>query len=291
MFSLRCSRTMRLTIIIYFLAVAVLVSQSPATNFPKLTATDGTVYTGVTITGADSTGIRFSHDSGLASIPWAQVPADVQASLGYDPKKAAEATRQSAAAKAQQQAAAANDPAAKLSPAIARYKRDLERLIAQKDVSKISDVQAAARFINTSKQLVPMMGDHVQLIMAKWSQAAEQLSRSGLREAGIQRVFLKQFSQEDSLSNLQLVNGARAIKDQLANAQVPGSERATAALLAFFSSYASLCERDRTPSADPADFIRDIRTKYEFFAATLFVFADQSKAFTDQINAATPKKP
>ena len=135
------------------------------------------------------------------------------------------------------------------------------------------------------------MSDHAKVIMAKWVEVASQLSSSGLRNEGVERVFLKQFSQEDTLSNVQLVTSARSIKDQLINSQVSGTERVTPALMVLFSAYAGLCERDRTPSADPADFIRDLHTKYEFFAVALIVFADQLIPFAERINEASQKKP
>ena len=175
--------------------------------------------------------------------------------------------------------------AEQLTPLASKYRQELEAVISQKEVHPVTDLRKAAEFLNTSNQLVLKMGKHAELIMSKWMDVAGQLSSAGLGDEGLQRVFLKQFTQEDTLSNIDLINQARAVKDQLLADQVNGVERVGIALTSLFSAYASLCERDRTPSAEPADFIRDLRVKHELFGAAYLVFAYQLKACTDRMTA------
>ena len=263
-------------------------AQDASSPLPELVTITGKHYKQVVVNSRTVDTVSFTHAVGVATLPWADIPDTVKPKLGYDAAKIAEAKKQQAA-QANASAAAVTD--LQLSPFAAQYKAQLENKLASTASSPVSDIAAARQFLAITKQLVPKMSEHAQLIMAKWVEVSRQLGGSGLSDGGVERVFLKQFSQEDTLSNVQFLNSARALKDQLVASKVPGSERVTSALLSLFSAYASLCERDRTPSADPAEFIRDLRTEYEFFGAALVVFADQLKSFAGQVSDAAENRP
>ena len=110
---------MKTSLLILLLTVAItsVVAQAPATKLPKLTTTDGTAYNDVTVTAVEAAGIRITHDSGLATIPWAQVPADLRTTLGYDPKKLVEAAKQA------QAAAKAREPKARIGATPEEFQR------------------------------------------------------------------------------------------------------------------------------------------------------------------------
>ena len=102
-------RTAPLLILLLTVAICSLVAQTtPSTKLPKLTTVNGTTYTDITVTSVEAAGIRITHDSGLTTIPWAQVPADLRTALGYDPQKMAEAAKQA------QVAANAREPKARI---------------------------------------------------------------------------------------------------------------------------------------------------------------------------------
>jgi hypothetical protein len=251
---------------------------------PELVTTKGEHFKHVTITSQTLDTVTVMHDSGVATISWSDIPAEAQRSFGFDAAKADALKKEQAAAHA-----AATPPAVQLTPLASKYRQQLEALISQKEVRPVTDLRKAAEYVNTSNQLVLKMSKHAELIMSKWMDVAGQLSSSGLGDAGLQRVFLKQFTQEDTLSNTDLVNGARVVKGQLSADPVDGVERLNVSLTALFSAYASLCERDRTPSAEPADFIRDLRVKHEFFGAAYLVFVYQLKACSDRMTTLATK--
>lgn len=76
---------------------------------------DGQEYHGVTITAKSREGITIIHDSGVARLPWSQVPAEAQRLLGYDAAAEA-AAQQKAAAEAAEAEAKVKAAAARLSP-------------------------------------------------------------------------------------------------------------------------------------------------------------------------------
>lgn len=78
---------MKTTLLAAFILAFVLPVLGAEQKLPKLTTTDGTSYTDVTIIAVYSSGVRIAHDSGLATIPWTQIPPDIRRSLGYNPQK------------------------------------------------------------------------------------------------------------------------------------------------------------------------------------------------------------
>ena len=89
-------------------SVSFALAEPSPTRIPKFTTLDGSTYVDVTLNEADMTGLHIMHSSGAATIPWAQVPPDIKASVGYDPQKLA------AAAKSLQLAAQAQGPKARI---------------------------------------------------------------------------------------------------------------------------------------------------------------------------------
>jgi hypothetical protein len=274
-----------LAILLMLGALALALDAAPA--LAELVTTTGERYKNVNVNSMTTETVSISHSVGVATLRWSDIPDAVKPRLGYDAAKIAQAKQQQ---QTQSNASASAPPQLELTSIGTRYKAELERKCSSTAVTPVSDVVAARQFLAATQQLVPKLSDHAQLIVAKWSEVSRQLSGSGLNDVGLPRVFLKQFSQEDALSNRQVLESARGLKDQLVASKVPGSERVTLALLALFSAYASLSERDRTPSSEPADFLRDVRTQYEFFAIALLVFADQLKAFADHAPDATKQQ-
>ena len=92
------------------LAVA-LSSQAPAEDekIPELTTASGKTYHGVTVTKTTPTEVSILHETGTARIPFADLPEDLKAKLGYDSAKAQahlQAAANAAAAVAKQNAEA-----------------------------------------------------------------------------------------------------------------------------------------------------------------------------------------
>lgn len=54
--------------------------------FPTLTTTKGVTYTDVKVSRFDALEVRFSHANGIATVPLAELPPDLQTLFGYDPK-------------------------------------------------------------------------------------------------------------------------------------------------------------------------------------------------------------
>jgi regulator of protease activity HflC (stomatin/prohibitin superfamily) len=54
-----------------------------------LTTLDGITYTGVSVTKTTPAAISISHSSGIARIPLANLPSEIQKKYGYDPARAA----------------------------------------------------------------------------------------------------------------------------------------------------------------------------------------------------------
>jgi hypothetical protein len=142
----------------------------------------------VTITSQTLDTVTVMHDSGIATLSWRDIPEEVQRSLGYDAAKVDALKKERAAALAR-----ATPPAVQLTPLASKYRQQLEALIAQKQVRPVTDASQATEYLKTSSELVFKMSEHVGLIMSKWMDVAGQLSSSGLADAGLQRVFLKQF--------------------------------------------------------------------------------------------------
>lgn len=83
-------------------------------EIPETLVVDGETYKGVIYRSHDASRLKIKHEIGFASLPIANLPADLQAKLGYNPNAAAEAEKEfqqrRALAQAQQQTdvAAAN---------------------------------------------------------------------------------------------------------------------------------------------------------------------------------------
>lgn len=272
-------------LIISLVLAAGALAQDARPPIPELVTVAGEHYKNVVVNSVTTDTVSITHSVGVLTLRWSDIPDAAKARLGYDAQKFARAKEQH---RAQANASAAAVPQLQLTGTAAQYKAQLERKLASTPVSLVTDIAAARQFLSTTQQLVPSLNKHAQLTMEKWSEVARQLAGSGLSDAGVERVFLKQFSQEDTRNNVQVLESTRALKDQLLTSKVPGTERVTLAVMSLFSAYASLCERDRTPSADPADFIRDLRTQYEFFAVAIIVFADQLKAFVEKVPDPSP---
>lgn len=78
--------TSRVAVLIFALAVAA--SQADETN---LTLTvDGIIYTNVTFGTATPSSVSIFHKTGIARVPLAKLPPDLQKKFNYDPLKAAD---------------------------------------------------------------------------------------------------------------------------------------------------------------------------------------------------------
>lgn len=60
-----------------------------ADAYPTLNTTRGREYADVTVTKVEPDGLRISHESGTAKIPFAELPVHIQKKYGYDPAAAA----------------------------------------------------------------------------------------------------------------------------------------------------------------------------------------------------------
>jgi hypothetical protein len=84
-------------------ATAIAVAQEPPKKIARLKTLAGVTYSDVTIGDSDVYGLHIIHSTGAATIPWAEVPEELRASVGYNPKKLAEAANKSRlAARAQE---------------------------------------------------------------------------------------------------------------------------------------------------------------------------------------------
>jgi len=54
--------------------------------FPTFTTRKGVTYTDVKVSRFDALEVRFSHANGIATVPLAELPPDLQTLFGYDPK-------------------------------------------------------------------------------------------------------------------------------------------------------------------------------------------------------------
>ena len=77
-----------------------------AVEIPDTLVVDGQTYKGLTYQSHDASRLRVMHESGVAAFPIANLPVDLQAKLGYDPKAAVAAEKASQQQQAQAQAAA-----------------------------------------------------------------------------------------------------------------------------------------------------------------------------------------
>ena len=69
------------------LLLCVRLAAEPLT-FPTLTTTQGVTYREVKVTRFDAVELHLIHATGAATVPLADLPADVQKIFGYDPRKA-----------------------------------------------------------------------------------------------------------------------------------------------------------------------------------------------------------
>lgn len=91
-----------------FLMLVASVSLQAA-EIPDTLVVDGQTYKGVTYQSHDASRLKIMHETGIASLPIANLPSELRVKLGFDEKAAAEAEsafqRQRQQAQAQQQAA------------------------------------------------------------------------------------------------------------------------------------------------------------------------------------------
>ncbi len=84
-------RTLAALSALLLLTLCVRLAAEPLT-FPTLTTTQGVTYREVKVTRFDALDLRFIHATGAATVPLADLPADLPADLqnifGYDPRKA-----------------------------------------------------------------------------------------------------------------------------------------------------------------------------------------------------------
>lgn len=83
----RTSRQLRVhsTLLVLALALGVSLRAEPLA-FPTLTTRKGITYTDVKVSRFDALEVRFSHANGIATVPLAELPPDLQTLFGYDPK-------------------------------------------------------------------------------------------------------------------------------------------------------------------------------------------------------------
>lgn len=65
-----------------------------ADELPKTLTVDGVEYNNVSYQSHDAAFVKFTHDSGIATVPIEKLPAPLQAELGFDPAAAAERKQQ-----------------------------------------------------------------------------------------------------------------------------------------------------------------------------------------------------
>jgi hypothetical protein len=103
-------------------------SSAIAVEVPNTIVVDGQTYNGVVYQSHDASRLRIMHDTGLAALPLADLPADLREKLGYDEKEAAEAeavfSAQQAAVQSQQQKALADQAENKKRLALAKEIED-----------------------------------------------------------------------------------------------------------------------------------------------------------------------
>ena len=90
------------------LLLLVACAVASAVEVPETLVVDGQTYKGVVYQSHDASRLKIMHESGVASLPIANLPADLHAKLGYRPEAAAAAEtafqEKQAKAQAQQQA-------------------------------------------------------------------------------------------------------------------------------------------------------------------------------------------
>lgn len=100
-------------------------------NLPAVLVIDGKQYAEVSYISHDAARVKFSHDSGMASVEIAKMPEEIRAALGYNPGAAAEAEN------------ALAEQAAETAKAIALKKR-------------IASEKAAALAVEQEQQKIPL---------------------------------------------------------------------------------------------------------------------------------------
>ena len=80
-------RTLAALSALLLLTLCVRLAAEPLT-FPTLTTTQGVTYREVKVIRFDALELRFIHATGAATVPLADLPADLQNIFGYDPRKA-----------------------------------------------------------------------------------------------------------------------------------------------------------------------------------------------------------
>ena len=96
---------------VLFVLCCLAIQSAFAVESNLVLTVDGTTYSNVTFGAATPAAVKVFHSSGIASLPLAKLPPELQQRFGYDPQKAADYNRQTqarqAAVLAQEKAAAA----------------------------------------------------------------------------------------------------------------------------------------------------------------------------------------
>ena len=114
MHALRISTASKVILLASLVLVRALAAQQPY-KLGELKTVDGHEYHGVTVTEKSTEGIAIRHKSGVARLPWNEVPLETQRLLGYDAAAEA-AAQQKAAAETATMQAKVKEAAARLSP-------------------------------------------------------------------------------------------------------------------------------------------------------------------------------
>jgi hypothetical protein len=93
-----------------FMLLLIASAAALAVEIPDTLVVDGQTYTGVVYQSHDASRLRVMHETGVAALPIANLPTELQAKLGYDEKAAQAAEAAANAAAANAAAAAAKDP-------------------------------------------------------------------------------------------------------------------------------------------------------------------------------------
>ncbi len=75
--------------LLLLLALCTLVLADEPLTFPSITTTRGVTYRDVKVSRFDALEVHFTHASGVAAVPLADLPEDLQFIFAYDPRKAA----------------------------------------------------------------------------------------------------------------------------------------------------------------------------------------------------------
>jgi hypothetical protein len=79
---------MKLILALLCLLIAPVSRADEPLSFPTLTTTQGVIYHEVKVTKFDALQVKFIHRNGVATVPLAELPANVQKIFGYDPVNA-----------------------------------------------------------------------------------------------------------------------------------------------------------------------------------------------------------